>query len=533
MTRNTEQPYGIAHSATTLTILSILSPVAGLALELTLAWRFGASEMVDAFRIASFILLFGSSLFFGNLLPHVVIPLFTEYRAKGMEQDGWRLAFSVGSLLGIISVLLVVLTWAYPGILVDLLGPGLVGSGRDDALLFVRYFSVVFVLMVWSGVMSGTLAVYRIFWVSPATQIFSNLLVIIAIIVVGKQWGSMSIAVGSLAGAALMLVIHLYLLKRAAIASHVSLLASMKFGPSDGVKKAMRLSVPVFVMILVGLWSTIIANRELSAMPSGTVANYGYAWKLLVIFGILPTSLATVIFPALSEARAHSNPSELGRLVTRVIRMILFLTVPIAILLFIVRLEIVNMMFARGAMSEEVISEIAHLFGIFIVSAPIISLMTILYKISFAVQDTKAPAVANIALALTITWLVPYGAAHASAAGVAWATNVAFWISITGLLVYLLLQYRLMALRELAQYIGLLLVFCIPISIATLAVRHMFNLQAPMALSMILFELCLVAIIASIIGYWLARILKIHEFSDLLNYVRFRYAKLNYYTKKQ
>jgi len=295
----------------------------------------------------------------------------------------------------------------------------------------------------------------------------------------------------------------------------------------------MRLSVPVFVMILVGLWSTIIANRELSAMPSGTVANYGYAWKLLVIFGILPTSLATVIFPALSEARAHSNPSELGRLVTRVIRMILFLTVPIAILLFIVRLEIVNMMFARGAMSEEVISEIAHLFGIFIVSAPIISLMTILYKISFAVQDTKAPAVANIALALTITWLVPYGAAHASAAGVAWATNVAFWISITGLLVYLLLQYRLMALRELAQYIGLLLVFCIPISIATLAVRHMFNLQAPMALSMILFELCLVAIIASIIGYWLARILKIHEFSDLLNYVRFRYAKLNYYTKKQ
>lgn len=533
MTRNTEQSYNIAHSATTLTILSILSPVAGLALELSMAWRFGASEMVDAFRIASFILFFGGSLFFGNLLPHVVIPLFTEYRAKGMEQDGWRLAFSVGSLLGIISALLVVLTWVHPDILIDLLGPGLAGSGRNDAIVFVRYFSVVFVLMVWSGVMSGTLAVYRIFWVSPATQIFSNLLVIIAIVVVGKQWGSMSIAVGSLAGAVLMIAAHLFLLKRVAKASHISLLVSLKFGPGDGVKKAMRLSVPVFVMILVGLWSTIIANRELSAMPSGTVANYGYAWKLLTIFGILPTSLATVIFPALSEARAHSNPSELGRLVIRVIRMILFLTVPITALLFIVRLEIVNMMYARGAMSKEVISEIAHIFGIFIISAPVISLMTILYKISFAVQDTKAPAVANIALALIITWLVPYGAAQAGAAGVAWATNVAFWISTAGLLVYLLLHYRLMVLGELARYISLLLILCIPISIATMAVQHMFKLQAPMALSMILFELCLVAIITSIISYWLAGSLKIHEYSDLLNHVRSQCVKLSHSMKKQ
>lgn len=533
MTRNTRQPYGIAHSATTLTILSILSPVAGLALELTLAWRFGASETVDAYRTASFILMFGSSLFFGNLLPHVVIPLFTEYRAKGTEQDGWRLAFSVGSLLGTISAVLVVLTWVYPGILVDLLGPGLSGSGRNDALLFVRYFSVAFVLMVWSGIMSGTLAVYRIFWVAPATQIFSNLLVIIAIIAIGNQWGSSSIAIGSLTGAVFMLGAHLYLLKRVAKASHISLLASMEFGPSNGVKKAMRLSVPVFVMIFVGLWSTIIANRELSAMPSGTVANFGYAWKLLAIFGILPTSLATVIFPALSEARAQSNPSEFGRLVTRVIRMILFLTVPITALLFIVRLEIVNMMFARGAMNKEVISEIAHLFGIFLVSAPIVSLMTILYKISFAMQETKAPVVANLTLALMVTFLVPYGAAHAGVVGVVWATNAAFWISISGLLIYLLLQYRFMELREIARYIGSLLVLCFPISLALMVVRLSFNLQAPMALRMILLELVIIVVIALIIGYWLARILKIHEFFDLLNFVRSRYMKRGFSMKKQ
>ena len=46
--------------------------------------------MIDAFRIASLILVFGNQLFLGQLLPNVVVPLLSGYRAKGIEREGWR-----------------------------------------------------------------------------------------------------------------------------------------------------------------------------------------------------------------------------------------------------------------------------------------------------------------------------------------------------------------------------------------------------------------------------------------------------------
>ena len=66
-------------------------------------------------------------------------------------------------------------------------------------------------------------------------------------------------------------------------------------------------------MIAVGQLSDIVTQRVLSRMPSGTLSTFGYAFKLLLLVSIMPTSLATVIFPALAEAqerRAHPGSAD-------------------------------------------------------------------------------------------------------------------------------------------------------------------------------------------------------------------------------
>ncbi len=105
MTYFAKQPYTTAQAASTLTVLAVLSPVADLAVEMALAWRFEASSMIDTFRIASLILVFGNQLFLSQLLPNIVVPLLSEYRAKVIEREGWRLAFSFAGLLGVVSLI--------------------------------------------------------------------------------------------------------------------------------------------------------------------------------------------------------------------------------------------------------------------------------------------------------------------------------------------------------------------------------------------------------------------------------------------
>ena len=72
--------YSTAQSAMGLAVLSLLSPVAGILVEIAVAWRFGTSAPVDAFRIAVAVVYIGQQLFIGSLFPNVIVPLFAKYR---------------------------------------------------------------------------------------------------------------------------------------------------------------------------------------------------------------------------------------------------------------------------------------------------------------------------------------------------------------------------------------------------------------------------------------------------------------------
>jgi len=530
--QSTEQPYTAARAATTLTVLAVLSPIVGMAVEMTLAWRFGASGTVDAFRIASLLLIFGNQLFIGQLLPNVIVPLFSELRAKGSEEEGWRLAFSLGGILGVVSLLFVSWVWLNPEALVDLLGPGLSGRGKADALLLVPYFSLVLVLMVWSGVMSGVLQVYRTFWIPSVSQLITNLFVVVSIFAVGAEWGSSSLSLGVLSGALAASGLHLYFLIRIARVSIVRVGACLKLGPWDGVIKAARLSIPLVAMILIAQWGSIVINRVLSELPPGTLADFGYAWKLLLLVGILPTSLATIIFPALSDAQASNNPTEFFRLVTRAVRMTLLLAIPVAAVLFVMRGPLISLMFARGAMSSGAVAEISQLFGVLLVGAPASALMAILFKVAFSMQDTKSPAIAVFISALVITWLVPYAAGVTGAIGVAWAYNTVLWGGGLGLFAYQAWRFRVMDVCNVVRYLGHLAVLCIGIVLSAVVIRTLFELNTAPAVSMTLIELNVITLISILVSYGLSQLLGISESSEIRDYCRWQLQRVSSIRKR-
>jgi putative peptidoglycan lipid II flippase len=355
-----------------------------------LAWRFGAYETVDAYRIAMLLVVVGAQLFLGNLLPHVVVPMFAEYRAKGMEQEGWRLAFSLAAILSVILLAFIAWIWIYPDTLVELLGPGLSAMGRDEASLLLRCFSLALFPMVWSGVTSGILYVQRVFWLSALVQIVPNLCVVLAVAIAG---GVESLVLGVLPGYAAMLVLFGFGLLHAGRRARVAWDACLKPMARAGLGKAWRLAWPLLAGTLIGQWGVIVINRALSGLPPGTLAEFGYAWKLLALVGLLPAGLATVIFPAFSDAHANGDAAEFSRLSARALRMTLLLTMPLAVGLFVERLPVVDLLFGRGSMSPQALDETGRLFGILLAGAPAGAFAVALNKIAFAMHDTKSPTV--------------------------------------------------------------------------------------------------------------------------------------------
>jgi len=519
-------PFAATRSAAMLTVLSVLSPLFGLVLEMALAWRYGASGTVDAFRIAALVLALGTQLFFSYLLPHVVVPLFSEYRARGLEYEGWRLAFSLAIILSLISLIFVGWVWLDPDVLVGLLGPGLTASGREDAQLLMRCFSLAFLLMVWPGVLSGIFHVYRIFWLSAVAQLLPNLLVVLTIIAVGGVQGAGAIALGVLLGYVAMLLLFFYGLIRIVRVSQIKLSECLRWGAREGLLKALYLSIPLLATILIGQWSIIIINRALSEMPAGTLAEFGYAWKLLALVSLLPAGLATVIFPAFSDAHANDKIAEFSRLAIRALRMTLFLTVPLAALLFVVQVPVVYLMFGRGGMTMQAIAETGLLFGILLVGAPAGALGGVLGKLAFAMHDTKSPTVIAMLSALAITGLVPYAAETGGVSGVVWVFSAVSWGGTLLLLGYLISRYRIMAVADVLRSGGLLLVLCVGVALPAVVIRAMFDWYTAMSFGSALLEMALSGSICMIAGYVLSRILGIHEASEIARYIKWQLQQI-------
>ena len=408
--------YATARATTTLSALALASPVAGLAFEATLAWRFGTSPSVDAFRVAALLLTFGQQLFIFQILPHSVVPVVTEYRAAGRDTEGWHVALSLAHLLSLPSLLISLAAFLWPERIVDFLAPGLAGEGRAETALFVRWFLLAYPPMVWSGVAAGILYSYRIFWLPPAVQLANNLILVISILTLGRRIGAVSLVFGVLLSTAFGAALY------ASRMIPLMRLSGARFpwrpdAAHPGVRKALRLTLPLVGMVLLMQWGSVVMNRALSMLPSGSIAEFGYVWKMGSLTLLVPLSLSTVMFPRFAEARFGASREDFRAICTRALRMALFLSIPLACWFAVLRVPVVSLLFERGAFSAEAAATAARLFGLLVLASPTFAACASMEKMLYALGKTHVPMLAQFATAGLLTLFCGFAAQRAGIEG--------------------------------------------------------------------------------------------------------------------
>ena len=397
--------------------------------------------------------------------------------------------------------------------------------------MLIRCFSLAFPLMAWSGVASGILYVYRVFWLSAIAQLLPNSFVILTVFVAGRELGVGALALGILLGYVAMLGLFSLVLIRISRDSSIKLSSWFKLYSREGLMKALHLSVPLIATIFIGQWGIVIINRALSEMPPGTLAEFGYAWKLLALIGLLPAGLATVIFPAFSDAHARDNLAEFSRLVTRAYRMTLLLTLPLVAVLLVERIPLVSLMFGRGGMTTRAVAETGQLFGILLVGAPAGALNVALCKVAFSMQDTKSPMVVALISAMAITAFVPLSARISGVTGVAWAYSIITCFSTLIFVIYQIVGRGIVAAGEILKYFGMLLTLSLGIALPVMLIRDLFAAKTLMKLSAVLPELVLAGFVFVLAGYGLSRLLGIRESAEIASYLKWQSQQIPVFRK--
>jgi putative peptidoglycan lipid II flippase len=399
---------GVVRSAAGLVALSALSPATGLAVEIVLAWRLGASGTLDAFRIASMLLTFSWGLFIVEMMPNVVVPVFAQCRARGIEKDGWITAFSVANAFLVPTAILCATIAIWPYWVVSLLGPGLEGEARVQAATFLRYFAIAALPLVWSGAAGSILYTRNILWPPPTASIFGNSIILMILVLLPAALAPAGLRFGSIVASACTVLLFFGLLVPLMRRVKVTRRVWVKLEINHSLfREAIGSCMPLIVMLLLNFVATIAVNRALSQQTPGTVAVFGYAWKMTSLASLAPVALVLVLFPRFAEVRAASTSDAFKTICTKGVRMGLYIALPIAAACILLREPLTLMLFKRGAFSSEAAVRTARFFGLLVLFSTSITIYMYLQRISYAVHDTFIPSVVQSAVYVVQILFVP------------------------------------------------------------------------------------------------------------------------------
>jgi putative peptidoglycan lipid II flippase len=279
-------------------------------------------------------------------------------------------------------------------------------------------------LFAVSGMVTGILNARQRFFLTALAPMLYNVSIIFGAVVLSGPWGVRGLAVGVVAGAGLHLGVQLPGLVRERMRYRLS------FDWRDSaVREVGRLMGPRVVGLAAAQFNFVITTYFASKIDDRAIANLSYAWLIvtlpLALFGM---SLSTAVFPRLAEHVADGDLDALRATVSRVLRMIMFLTVPAALGLALLREPATTLLLQRGEFTPGDAAVTASALGFYCLGLVPQAGIEIHSRGFYALGDTRTPvifAVLAVVANLVLSALLWDRFEHT---GLAFAVSAASWI---------------------------------------------------------------------------------------------------------
>lgn len=399
---------------------------------------------IDAYTVAFTIPDFMYTILVSGALSVTFIPVFNQRLVSGNKKSAWQLSTSLINFMALITLVASILIIIFAEPLVRyVVAPGLDESGRNLAISMMRVVAVNPLLFAVSTVIASIQqAIGRFTFFALAPMVY-NLGIIIGIVFFTKGinifgWqvfdgGIMGVALGVVLGAILNLLV-----------SSIGLLGlgfdyQFKiYRKNKGFRQVLRL-LPARSLDQGADYVTMIAEINLaSRMGAGSIRAFQQASMLhLMPISLVGVSISTAAFPQLTVRLAQGRTDLFKKDLQSVLRVIIWLILPIATITFFTRGYIVNFIKEGGD------AAMAGLLGILAAAIVFRTVYHIAARSFYAQQDTKTPLYVsifaitlNIVLAVWFTMRLGLGVY-----GIAWAATIVAVIEV--LVLFFIMSRRL------------------------------------------------------------------------------------------
>ena len=389
-------------SASIITALTILSRIFGYVRDSRVAYLLGTGPAADAFTIAYRIPNLLRRLVGEGAVSAAFIPAFSRYLAEDRREEAWEFA---NALLTIVTALLAVATVlgiVFSNWIVPLLAWGFRVAPAKLALTTLLnriIFPYIFLICI-SAFSMGVLNSFHRFAAPAFAPVMLNLSVIgFSFFARSFAEPSMALAIGVVVGGILQVAVQLPSLRK----------SGFRFRPlwrpdNPGVRLVGKLMGPVVFGVGIVQFNVLIDTQFASFLPEGNVMAMYLADRVMeLVLGGYTIALSTAILPLLSRQAAEGRIDQMKETLNFATRLILFITVPAAVGLVVLREPIIDVLFRHGDFTAASTSLTAWPLLFFALGLPVFSMVKIIVPVFYALHDTGTPVkVAFISLLVNI-----------------------------------------------------------------------------------------------------------------------------------
>jgi putative peptidoglycan lipid II flippase len=255
------------------------------------------------------------------------------------------------------------------------------------------------VISAITGVGTGLLNANRVFWVATLIGVPQNIVIIITVVLLSKTQGIYSLAIGTLLGVGGQLLLVLPWMIR--YGYRPRFLPDFK---DVNMFKGLKMAGPVIIGSAVYYAGIVVDRIMASGLPDGSIAALNYAFKLnTFVVGIFISAVYLVSLQSLSVLVSKKDYAGFKDAVGENICLMGILIIPMVAGLFVLREQIITVLFKGGSFDEIAVQRTASALGFYSLGLVGISIRDILNSSFYALKDTKSPTInAVIAVILNI-----------------------------------------------------------------------------------------------------------------------------------
>jgi len=375
-----------------LGLSALFSRLLGVLRDHLLAKTFGATSGTGLFNLDAYYAAFRIPDLLYNLLifgavSAAFVPLFTQYKKEKKLSEAWVFASNLLHVLLLIMGVFSLLAYLFAPFLTHLVGSGFDAQTFETTTQLMRILLLSPLLFTVSAVFIGIQDSFKAFFFRALAPLFYNAGIILGILLWGQNYGVKGVTWGVILGAFIQLLIQLPGLKKLAY-RHVWLL---DFKRPD-LKKSLKLMLPRVLGLSLNQLTLIFHTFMASFLVTGSITVFYFADNLQALpLGVLSVSVAIASFATFSELAMEKSPKAFTQALQKSMKQVLFLLLPAAMGLFLLRFQVIDLILVGGQFTPEDGNMTATVLSWFLLSAFAQGLIPLLARGFYAYHHTWFP----------------------------------------------------------------------------------------------------------------------------------------------